>query len=185
MIFLLDASQISDEDYYAEKQFVKDLAHHLNISLKGPRASAVIYGSNPQTVAEFSDPDFQGKVDKAPHLKTPRRVDKALNHAAEVFNTMGRNGSKIVVFLMLGNQVAIKEPIGQAANRLRFLGARAYPIVVGTAPTNKALAAVVEKPQDIFRVSSTAFLSSKIEGVSKRSKFFLYIIAIEILFFSF
>ena len=105
-------------------------------------------------------------------LNTPRRRDRALEHAAEILSTEGRHGPKIVLLLTAGDQVLDKDEksLTQAAQPLRRLGVRVYVVAVGQNLTIGELLPVVNKEKDIFPVVLPGQLPKLANSVAKSSK---------------
>ena len=169
VIFLVDSStNVSDNIYAKEKEFVQKLAENFNISPKGPRGSAVIYGSDPFTVARFGEHDFHGRVARASLLKTPRRIDKALEQAANMFSASGSgsNNRKIVVLLTTGKQTHKGKSLSEAIEPLRRLGAQTFVVAIGPEANSQELGHIAKHRQDIFPVASHNDLSSRAKSTS-------------------
>ena len=138
------------------------MAYHFNRSSSGPRASVVRYGSRAYTVAQFTDQNWNDKVDQSPAVGTPRRVDVPLKYAAQVFRRTGRKGSKIVILLAAGKQTKVLgiKKSQKAVEQLRILGARTYVITVGKEQSSSDLSNVVDEPRDILQVVDSSKLPS-------------------------
>ena len=167
VVFLIDVSErVSSDLLRKQKDFVKSLASHFKISPAGPRGSAVIYAQNPYTISSFIERDFNSRVDSASPLSTPRRMDRALKHAADVFRTSGRSGRKIVVLLTAGRQQQSAKPLDEAVTSLRKLGAQTFVVAIGNEPDSRAILLAVDRPNDVFR-SSSEELHSKSRQIAK------------------
>ena len=143
-MFLIDSSRGVTEDVYKkEKEFVNTLVGHFNINTRGPRATAVIYGNTASTISSFVEPGLKGRVISAPLLNTPRRMDKALEHAADILKSSVGN-RKVVILLTAGRQSAGK-PVGDAVQQLRNVGAQIYVVAIGRDPNSGELARIVQR----------------------------------------
>ena len=169
MVFLIDASQgVGAKIYEKEKELVKSLANHFNLFPTGPRGSAVNYAENPRTVARFVDTDFHGKVDGATLLGSPRRIDRALEHAAQILANSTRKRRKIVILLTAGRQATGAKPFNEAVKPLRDLGAQTFVVAVGSKPDIRELYSVVQNPRDIFNVPREDELLHQSQSISRK-----------------
>ena len=169
VIFMMDASlRVTQEVLNNEKAFVKSLAYNFNISPRGPRGSAVIYGQRPYTIASFTEPDFNGKVDTASLLRLPRRMDLALEHAARMLSTTENVGRKIVVLLAAGRQAPGGKDLGEAIKPLLNLGTQTFIVAIGEDPSRQELLPIVHRPQDIFQVPSSSSLLVRVESIARQ-----------------
>ena len=137
-----------------EKEFVKSLAYNLNLSPSGSRGSAVNYATRPFVIVQFTDEDFNEKVDSASLLSLPRRTDRALLFAAQLLRNFGRKKHKIAILLTGGNEVPGSAPLQEAVQPLRDLEAQLYVVVIGDQPDTRRLASDVTNSRNIFRVQS-------------------------------
>ena len=168
VVFLLDASRgLTPEQYIAEKSFIKSLAGRFGLNSHGPRGSVVVYGQNPYTVSSFIEPDFNGRVNNAAFLNTPRRMDKALKQAAMVLTTSGREGRKIVILLTGGRQDPGGKPLNDAIKPLRKLGAQTFVVAIGRNTDRRELAPAVDRPNDIFQIASVRELRSRSRPIAE------------------
>lgn len=166
----MDASRgVSSVDYKLEKQFVKSMSYHFNISPSGPRATAVIYATNPQTIAEFTDSNFNQRIDNAVLLGTPRRLDRALDKAAEILSTSPAT-LKIVVLLTAGKETPDPLTLSNIAKKFRQLGTQNFLVTIGHQPDieKEKLKSIVQKPQNIFEVNSYGNLPSMAKPLAKQ-----------------
>ena len=169
VVFIVDASQ--DVNKYVltrEKDFVKALAQHFNISTSGPRSTAVVYADRASTIASFGEQDFDGRVDSITLLKAPRRMDRALEYAAQVLTRSGRDGRKIVILLAAGRQSSSVEQIGRATKSLQSLGVQTFVVAIGQQPNIQELIHVVQRSEDIFRVTKSEDLPLQSRGIAEK-----------------
>ena len=143
------------------------MATHFDLSPKGPRGSAAIYGNRSYTVATFADESLSKKLDSAPLLKSPRRMDRALEHAARLLLPSNRNGRKIVVLLTGGRETTGAKRLDQATETLRRIGAHIFVVAIGRNSDQRELTAAVDKPQDIFKLSSSDQLFGQSRTIAK------------------
>lgn len=151
VVFLIDASSdVTRALYNSEKSFVKDLGRHFNINPAGPRGSAVQYANIPLTLAEFTDPAFIAKIDRSVPLGSPRRIDRALEHAAALLQN--QNGDKIVILLAAGRQAPGGKPLTEAVKPLRILQAQTFVVAIGDQANTEELQPIVKQPQLLYTV---------------------------------
>ena len=168
VIFLIDSSSgTSLQDYKLEKQFVKSLAYHWNLSPNGPRGGAVHYADTSRTVSRFEDSDFNQNLDNAKRLTGSMRIGQALDHAAQLFASSSRNNEKLVILLTAGREAPGSRSLEEAMRPLRWLGAQVYVVAIGQQPSNQVLAPIVARQQDIFRVSSIGRLLSQARSTAQ------------------
>ena len=169
VVFLLDASRgVTQEMFTREKEFVKSLASEFNLSPDGPRGSAAIYADNPYTVSSFVDDNFDGRVDGAALLNQPRRMDRVLEHAAQVLRASRRDGRKIVVLLTAGRQVPNAEQLSKSVKHLKELGVQTFVVSIGGGPDMQQIRPIVDQTQDIFVIPSSSGLASHVRPISKK-----------------
>ena len=177
IVFLIDtANGVTAEILAAEKSFVKSLARLFGVSPRGPRGSAVMYGSNTYTLSRLSEPEFERRVDRASLRGTTRRMDVALERAAQILsNSVGR---KVVVLLTAGKQGSTGKPLEDAILPLRDLGAHTYVVAIGRKPSAQEIAKIIRGPQEKFQVDSYGRLQLNSQRIAtsiqkKPSKSFL------------
>lgn len=147
----MDASSgVTNEIYNSEKIFVKELGRYFNINPAGPRGSVVQYASTPRTLVDFADPAFIGKIEDSLPIGSPRRIDRALGHAANLLQN--QTGGKIVILLAAGKQSPGAKPLTEAVQLLRSLNAATYVVAIGNGLNNGSLLSVVEQPRGLYTV---------------------------------
>lgn len=167
VVLLLDGSRgVSRENLRHQKQFIKLLANHFGLNPYGPRGSAVIYGQRPLTLATFTSSDFNQRVDRASVLRTPRRMDRALEQASRMLSQRGRRGRKIVVLLTAGSQSRDAPSLDEAIKPLKQLGAQVFVVGIGQQIGTRQIRLAVDRPQDIFKVLSHTNLPSKSQPIA-------------------
>ena len=155
VVFLIDVSRgVQPVDYKLEKELVKSLSYHFNISPTTARGSVVVYGNSPKTVAGFTDPNLQNRLKRAPLLSTPRRTDRALEHAARLLSNSQRKGQKIVVLISGGSQTPGGKTLAQAGKVLRDIGIKTFVVSVGKQATGRDYSPLVRTQQDVFKFPS-------------------------------
>ena len=173
IVFLLDGSErVTPEVFKEQKDFVKGLAANFNTSPSGPRAAAIVYGTNHHVVSSFEDPDFNQRVDAASLLGTPRRIDSVLEYTAQYLTNRGSGGRKYVILLTAGNQASAagSKPLSKAMEPLRNIDAETFVVAIGEELSNSQLMSMVDKPQNVVRVAIPTALASKARPIAKTSK---------------
>ena len=169
MVFLLDGSRgVTRDNLTRQKQFIKKLANHFGLNPYGPRGSAVIYAQNPSTIATFTSTDISRRVDGASLLRTPRRMDRALEHAAKMLSRTGKLARKIVVLLTSGIQAEGAKPLKEAIKPLQGIGAQTFVVAVGRRIDSRELRPVVDRNRDIFKVLSHSNLPSQSQLIATK-----------------
>ena len=162
VVFLLDVSRGVTEDILKqEKEFVKSLAINFNISPFGPRGAAVMYADNPYTIGSFIERDLESRIDRASLLNTPKRTDRVVEHASQIFKTSGRAGRKIVVLLTAGKRAAGGKPLSEAIQPLHAIGAQIFVVSIGDGPDTRDLSLLLHAPEDLFSVRAPKDLPSQ------------------------
>lgn len=161
VIFLVDSStSVSREQFDMQNQFVRRMVRYFIISSLGPRAAFVTYGSTSYTVIGFSGyssaADFSFKINNARFVRGTRRIDRALNHAANMFQGTGRVGVRIVILLTAGNYYrgAGASSLSSVMMPLRSLDTHLYVVGIGSQFTPSMFTQMVRGPKDIFQVPS-------------------------------
>ena len=168
VVFLVDASRnVSREVFRAQKNLIKSLTSHFHISPYGPRGSAVIYAENSRILSTFTDPNMVERVERAALVGTPRRMDVALELADRILSGSGKNTRKIAVLLTAGRQAPGGKSLDKAVEPLRRLGAQTFVVAVGRTPDEREISTVVDRPQDIFRVTNFGNIFSQTKPIAK------------------
>lgn len=172
VVFLIDASRgVSLSEYDLEKDFIRSLATHFNVSTTGTRGSLVIYAEHAHTIASLTDANFMRRLESATLLQTSRRMDRALEHAAMIFLKSKRNGKKIAILMTTGRQAYGAKPIQYGVASLRSLEVETYVVAIGGEADRRELASIVEKPNDIRIIPSFEQLPSETRPISRYSEF--------------
>lgn len=96
----------------------------------------ITYGSTATVISNFGDTsttqEFHSAVDNAPKIGGPRRMDRAIDSARNVFAKARPAVPKVVILLTTGNQPAgIQAGVLDASfERLYDLGARLYALTI-------------------------------------------------------
>lgn len=83
-----------------------------------------------------------------------RRIDRALDEAASIFNSTDPYSSKILFLLTTGRQAQESDitPFDVAIQPLIDMGTHTYVIAVGSAPSVRELRPLVDNPEDLFQL---------------------------------
>lgn len=171
VLFLIDSSQgVSPQDYQLQKNFVKRLAYHLKLSTDGPRGALSAYATYPYTVVNFGEQDFEEKVDNATLMKRPRRLDRALEHASDMFANSGGSDGKILILITAGKETRFPDlkSLNEASKPLRKQGVQTYVIALGQDHNTNIYTSVVVQPQDIIQVPVIGHLLSRTSDISRQ-----------------
>jgi hypothetical protein len=158
VVFLVDASlTVTPSNFDLEKQFVKTASKALQISPDKTRAAVITYSDNTENVVELGKyqtmRDFEFKVDSARLLRGLRRMDKALESAANTLKKSRPGVPRLVVLLTAGRQIPDAKSLDKAVQPLRDLGAQTFVVAIGSQPDTQELKKAVEKPIDLFRLA--------------------------------
>ena len=124
----------------------------------------MIYGDRPIALTRFEETDFEKRVDRAALIGTPRRMDRALEYAAQVLAASVRR-RKIVILLTTGRQSPGGKSLDEAVNPLDRLGAHTFVVAIGQGPANQELLATVDRARDVFTVVSPNELPSRTQRI--------------------
>ena len=149
----MDSSQtVTLEAYRQEKSFVKEMAKHLNVYPGESRAALITYGSTAYRVDTFGNAQFEDSVDQARSMGGARRIDLALQKAAQLLTFARLSVPKILVLLTAGNQQSGSQSPDYATRLIQTRGGRLFVVMVGRGPDENEFNKIVEKPTDAFRV---------------------------------
>ena len=171
VLFLIDSSQgVSPSDYLLQKEFVKKLAHHFKLSTVDPRGALAIYATDPYTVVNFGEQGFNRKVDRATLMRRPRRLDKALEHASDMFANSRRNNRKVLILLTAGNQAKFPDlkSLDKASEPLRRQGVHTYIIAIGRDLDTNVFRQIVDQTKDIYQVPAIGNIPSEAPEIARR-----------------
>ena len=125
-----------------------------------------MYGSRPYTIANFEDRNFVAKIDSVSLLNTPRRIDKALEYAAQLLT--GKEGRKIVVLLTAGKQTPGGTPLEDAVEPLRRMGVQTFVVAIGRKPDARELFPIIDNSKDLIDVRDPKTLRARALGIAKQ-----------------
>lgn len=153
IIFLIDSSRsVTLEAYQQEKAFVKEMARHLNVYPGESRAALITYGSTAYRVYTYGNTRFEDSVDRARYMGGTRRIDLALQKAAQLLTFSRLSVPKFLVLLTAGNQQSGPQSPDYATRLIQARGGRSFVVMVGRGPDENIFNKIVEKPTDTFRV---------------------------------
>ena len=166
---MMDSSiDVTQEDYFRQKTFLKDMARYLNVSPGRSRAAVITYGSNANLLFKFGGygtlPTFDKVVDMAPFVGGERRMDLALEDAGLLLVEAKPYKTKWVILLTAGPHPTTPNVTSllEASKSVRELSDKVYVVAIGNKVNIRELRDVVADPKDIFPVLS--FQSLKPQG---------------------
>lgn len=149
----MDSSRsVTLEAYRQEKSFVKEMARHLNVYPGESRAALITYGSSAYRVYTFGNTRFEDSLDRARYVGGARRIDLALQKAAQLLTFARLSVPKLLVLLTAGNQQSGPQSPDYATSLIQARGGRSFVVMVGRGPDENKFNKIVEKPTDTFRV---------------------------------
>ena len=161
VIFLMDStSDVDEQDYIVEKNYVKSMAMLLNLGPRKTRVALYVYSYYTKSLASFEFDNrqaFAAIVNEAPHLGGSRRIDLALEAAVQLLKTRSRSSvPKFVVLITAGAQARAPnvKSLSVLAKSLRDQGARLFVIGIRPRFDVRELLSAVETRADIFPVTS-------------------------------
>ena len=139
VVYLLDSSDsVTPQHYSDQKTFVKQLSRYLNKMPARTRGAVITYGSTATVITKFGDTrttdEFHSAIDNAPKVSGPRRMDRAIDSARNVFAKARPAVPKVVILLTTGNQPAGIQArvLDTSFQRLYDLGARLYAVTISS-----------------------------------------------------
>lgn len=164
IVFLVDSSSaVQQEQFAKEKEFVKTLAEYLHIGSTDKTKAAVInYGSLPSTSVKFDEysslKGLKGGIERMTPAQGSRRIDRALDEAADLLRPIDPLSSKILVLLTTGRQAQESDvtPLDVSIQPIKDMGSEIYVVAVGNEPSTQELRPLVTKLEDMFRVPFVA-----------------------------
>lgn len=163
IIFLMDASkEVRNRELQAQKDFVKGIAKKMQVSPQGPRAAVFEFGERTFPLVRFDNyvtlKAFNAKVDRARRLAGGRRINTALETAANSFTARGKPGHRVVVLMTTGNSSHTSRKLSQVKQKLENIGARTYVIILGSKATKATFRPIVDRFEHIFATSAESIL---------------------------
>lgn len=152
------SSLVTEEDFRAQKDFVKTMMASFYVKRGQSRAALITYGQNSTKVLRFdsylSMNYIESAVDTATGIGGTPRLDKALVDAYDVLTDANPSIPRIVILFTATRkgEDSHKESIEEAAERIHDLGARVYVFEVGRDQTDENLGQVADHPQDVLKI---------------------------------
>lgn len=173
IVIMIDSSDaIGEENYEKEKRLIKYLARLVNVTSEKSRIAVVVYSGFTVLAGRFdgykSLDEFDKSVDEIPLLGgSYRRMDLALQSAAQVFNSARKGVSKIAVLLTAGRQVPGGISLGSATKQLRNFNASTLVLAVGQQYSKQELSPVVTATGDLFEFPSFDSLLARAKTIGQ------------------
>lgn len=171
VVFLIDSSSdVIWDNFLREKDFVKSITTFMNADQKHTRLAAITYGSFAQGQAELVNESdvFLSNLNRAPYVGGQRRMDLAIEKAAEILEGSRFSVPKVVILLTAGkNSFKGRQLLANASQGLQDLGVNTYVVAIGRNVDIKELGSTVDDERDIFNVSQFARLPETSESISK------------------
>ena len=173
IVFMVDSSaSVGNPNYKKEKDFVKSLARLVNATSEKSRVAVIAYSRSTIPVVRFdgyqSLEDFDKKVDDMPLLgESYRRMDVALQSAAQILNSARQHSPKIAVLLTAGRQVPGGVSLDTATQPLRNLNVTVLVVAVGQQYKKQELDPVVSEQKDLFEIESFNVLLSRARTIGE------------------
>ena len=173
IVFMVDSSaSVGNPNYKKEKDFVKSLARLVNATSEKSRVAVIAYSRSTIPVVRFdgyqSLEDFDKKVDDMPLLgESYRRMDVALQSAAQILNSARQHSPKIAVLLTAGRQVPGGVSLDTATQPLRNLNVTVLVVAVGQQYNKQELDPVVSEQKDLFEIESFNVLLSRARTIGE------------------
>lgn len=173
IVFMVDSSaSVGNPNFKKEKEFVKSLARLVNVTSEKSRVAVIAYSRSTIPVVRFdgyqSLDDLDKKVDDMPLLgESYRRMDVALQSAAQILNSARQHTPKIAVLLTAGRQIPGGVSLDTAARPLRNLNVTVIVVAVGQQYNKQELDPVVSEQKDLFEIESFNVLLSRARTIGK------------------
>lgn len=146
--------KVTASDFNREKEFVKAMARALNLDIGEIRVAVITYGGYPVNVIKMgrytSRRDFEYKLDLSRRIGGYRRVDKALQAAANVIVNSRSGVPRLVVLITAGEQSSEASSLDKAVQPLRKLGTKLFVIAVGSIANRKAYQQLASAKEGFF-----------------------------------
>lgn len=164
------SSDVGNDNYRRQKEFVKVVAKALNLGRDASRACLVVYSDRARLVTTFNShrtlKEFENALLRARYMSGGRRIDRALMYAANLLRRARRGIPKVVVLITSGRRSS-SNPLDVASNSLKTGGAKSFVVAIGNTPDIRELRLVVSRNDDVFEVPSFIFLSRIEESFPK------------------
>lgn len=170
---MVDSSaSVGNANYQKEKEFLKSLARLVNVTSAKSRVAIIAYSRSTIPVVRFggyqSLDDLDKKVEDMPLLgDSHRRMDVALQSAAQILNSARQHTPKIAVLLTAGRQIPGGISLETATQQLRSLNVTILVVAVGQQVDKQELDPVVAEQEDLFEIESFNALLSRARTIGK------------------
>lgn len=166
VIFVIDSSyDIKQDDYKAEKEFIKSLVRDLKLLTNSSRAAFITYGDRSSIASRFVGlkdlAAFDVSINNASYIGGTRRIDRALQAVARLLEETRRDTPKLIVLLTAGKQTSGVGSLGAAADSVMQFGAKTFVVAIGDRPDVQKLKTLVRSPDDVVTVVSFKDLKSQ------------------------
>ena len=168
--FIIDSSGSLKSHYSKEKQFVKKLIGHFQISPSGVHAGLVLFSGKALLKIKFSDynntMDFNKAVDALPLMNSVTRIDLALKVAYDQMfkkaNGMRSDVPRILILLTDGKQTPGRGviPLPKAVAPFHKDGVKVIVIGIGSGVNRPELRKIAKFPKNVKLAKSFAQLRS-------------------------
>ena len=171
MVYLIDASQgVSFQQFSDQKGFVKSSVRALLSKLPDSRPAVAVYADTHQFSRRLSDIqlpyEFERALQRAPLLGGARRMDRALEAAAQELSSSTEPSRAAVILLTVGRQSLGERALDIAARGIHDLGASLYIVSIGTQPVVGELLPAVHKASDVIRVFNSSQLAGRASKIT-------------------
>lgn len=174
IVFLVDTTSfIGSLDFRSQKQFVKSVAKSLNVCQENSQAAIITYGSTssqPRPSDIYDDLNsFEQAVDRSRYVGGSRRLHYAVDNGEALLRSVSSKVQKIVVILTGGKMSSAQDAplLKLSFKTLRAAGNKAFIVAIGSDHDKEELLPAVDRPEDIFSVSSFENLVSRACPISK------------------
>ena len=194
--FIVDSSGSLRYEYSKEKDFIKQLAAHFQISQSGTRAGLVLFSNYASLKIKFSDysntSEFQMAVDRLPLIGKTTRIDKALQIASEDMfkeeNGMRPSVPKLLILLTDGKQTKDYDAVDASEAVMPLHEAGIYVIVVGigSGVIPDELKAIVKEQKNLYfakdfdQLRSNAFIRNISSASCRQTSKYVFCLFFEV-----
>ena len=171
VVFLIDSSSdVIWDNFLREKDFVKSITTFMNADQNDTRLAPITYGSFAQGQAGLVNASdvFLSNLNRAPYVGGQRRMDLAIEKAAEILEGSRFLVPKVVILLTAGkNSFDGRKLLANASQGLQDLGVTTYVVAIGRNADIKEVGSIVDDERDIFNVSQFARLPEASDSIFK------------------
>lgn len=169
IVFIVDSSfDVSVENYQKEKEFVKSLVKTLYLAPGKSRGSVIISDRIVIRLDDHSNSTtFDAAVDDLRYSASLRRMDLGLQQSVAALRDARPGIPTVVILLTAGRQNSSRYRLGESVKPLKNLGSKVFVVSIGSRPDDQELLPVVERPNDIIRVSAFDDLTSETRTIAR------------------